>query len=91
LSLAAPSQGELAAPLELKANEPKPQSRREVFDPDSGAFMDVPIYARAGLAPGAHIKGPAVIAEDDTSTVISPSFEARIDRFGYIELNRREG
>ena len=41
------------------------------------------------LAPGAHIKGPAIIAEDDTTTVISPSFDATIDRFGYIELNRR--
>ncbi len=42
------------------------------------------------LAPGAAIRGPAVIAEDDTSTVVSPSFDARIDRFGYIELTRRE-
>jgi hypothetical protein len=31
-----------------------------------------------------------VIAEDETSTVISPLFGARIDRFGYIELIRRE-
>ena len=31
-----------------------------------------------------------VIAEDDTSTVVSPLFDARIDRFGYIELTRRE-
>jgi N-methylhydantoinase A len=35
------------------------------------------------------VSGPAVIAEDDTSTVISPRFDARIDGFGYIELNRR--
>jgi N-methylhydantoinase A len=91
LSLVAPSQGELAIPVEIEPSQPKPQSRRQVFDPDSGVFMDVPIYARADLAPGAHIEGPAVIAEDDTSTVISPSFEARIDRFGYIALIRREG
>jgi hypothetical protein len=30
-----------------------------------------------------------VIAEDDTSTVVSPRFDARVDGFGYIELNRR--
>jgi hypothetical protein len=31
-----------------------------------------------------------VIAEDETSTVVSPRFDARIDRFGYIELTRNE-
>jgi hypothetical protein len=30
-----------------------------------------------------------VIAEDETSTVVSPLFDARIDRFGYIEMTRR--
>ena len=36
------------------------------------------------------IPGPAVIVEDETSTVVSRAFEARIDaRFGYIELTRK--
>ena len=53
-------------------------------------FQDVPIYWRGDLAPGARVAGPAVIAEDDTSTIVSALFDARIDRFGYIELIRRE-
>ena len=76
--------------VEIKTTEPKPKSRRQVFDPASGEFLDVPIYWRPDLAPGARISGPAVIAEDDTSTVLSPLFDAWIDRFGYIELTRRE-
>jgi N-methylhydantoinase A len=90
LSLSAPSHGELEAPAAEKPGEAKPRARRQIFDPASGAFMDTPIYFRAELVPGARIQGPAVIAEDDTSTVISPAFEAKIDRFGYIELTRRE-
>jgi N-methylhydantoinase A len=90
VAIAAPAEGELAAAVETKSTEPKPHTRRPVFDPASGEFLDVPIYWRPDLAPGAHIRGPAVIAEDDTSTVVSPSFDARIDRFGYIELIRRE-
>ncbi len=62
-----------------------------MFDVDAGEFREVPIYWRPDLAPGARISGPAVIAENDTSTVVSPLFDARIDRFGYIELIRREG
>jgi hypothetical protein len=30
-----------------------------------------------------------VIVEDETSTVVSGHFDARIDAFGYIELTRR--
>src|SRR5712691_7764536 len=90
VAVSAPGEGSLAAPAPERPAEPKPRSRRGVFYPDSGAFRDVPIYWRGDLAPGAHIRGPAVIAEDETSTVVSPLFDARMDRFGYIELTRRE-
>ena len=63
----------------------------------AAAACSIPAAANSGradlsaadLAPGACIRGPAVIAEDETSTVVSPRFDARIDGFGYIELNRR--
>jgi N-methylhydantoinase A len=90
LSLSAPAEGRLAEPSAERPTEPKPRQHRPVFDPDSGEFADVPIYWRADLAPGARIHGPAVIAEEETSTVVSASFDARIDRFGYIEMTRRE-
>lgn len=90
LSLSAPSQGELAVAAELKRAQPKPAARRPVFDPNSGTFIDTPIYNRDELAPGACVKGPAIIVEADTTTVISVTFDATIDRFGYIELNRRD-
>ena len=79
VSLGAPVEGALAvaaptlpSPASGKGgDEPKPRARRPVFDPQKGEFEDVPIYWRADLKPGAHIAGPAVIAEDDTSTVVS--------------------
>ncbi len=91
ISVDASAEGELAIAIETKSTMPKPKSRRPVFDPVSGEFQDVPIYWRNDLAPGARISGPAVIAENDTSTVVSPVFDAHIDKFGYIELVRREG
>ncbi len=90
LTLSAPSEGELAKPLPVKADKPKPSGKRRVFDPNAGEFLQVPIFWRPDLKPGMELRGPAVIAEDDTSTVVSPLFNARIDRFGYIELFRRE-
>jgi len=90
LTVSAPPEGELARPAPAKANKPKPRGRRLVFDPNAGEFHDVPVFWRPDLKPGAQLKGPAVIAEDETSTVISSLFEAHIDRFGYIELTRHE-
>jgi N-methylhydantoinase A len=90
LSLSAPSEGELATAADLKAAKPEPVARRQVFDPDSGAFIETSVYDRHRLAPGARITGPAIVVEADTTTVISVTFDAAIDRFGYIELIRRD-
>ena len=91
VAVSAPAEGELAAAVQTQSTQPQPKSRRQVFEPQTGEFADVPIYWRSDLAPGARISGPAVIAENDTSTVVSRQFDARIDKFGYIELLRREG
>ena len=66
---------------------PEPARTRPVFDPETGEFIEVAIYERRDLWPGAVIPGPAVIVEDETSTVVSRIFDARVDALGYIELN----
>jgi N-methylhydantoinase A len=90
VTISTPAQGELASAMPIRPSEPKPRAQRALFDPQAGEFQDVAIYWRSDLAPGATIAGPAVIAEDDTSTVVSPLFEAQVDKFGYIALTRRE-
>ena len=84
------------APLE-EAAPPKapegfaaaPARKRPLFDPETGEFSEVAIYERNSLVAGARMAGPAVIVEDETSTVIGRNFDARIDAYGYIELRRR--
>jgi len=80
--------GEEEAPPEPPHSRPEPSRRRAVFDPDRAEFVEVAIYERAALSPGAAIAGPAVIVEDETSTVVSRTFQARIDARGYIEMTR---
>ncbi len=67
---------------------PKPVARRQVFDAGRSRFVQVPVYQRTDLKPGAEIQGPAIIMESETSTVVSSGFDARVDRYGYIECNR---
>jgi N-methylhydantoinase A len=88
LSAPVPSETAPAAPG-AEPYSPKSASPRPVFDPETGEFIEVAIYERRNLKPGAFIPGPAVITEGETSTVVSRIFDARIDTFGYIELARR--
>ena len=76
-------------PPEPPPSYPEPARRRPVFDPERAEFVEVAIHDRAALSPGAVIAGPAVIVEDETSTVVGRAFAARIDARGYIELVRR--
>jgi N-methylhydantoinase A len=67
----------------------RPAGTRRLFDPGTGDSRDVPVYDRPGLKPGAAIAGPAVIVEDETTTVVGDGFDAAINALGYIVLQRR--
>jgi len=58
--------------------------RRPVFFPQLDGFADTPVYARAGLAPGQTIGGPALIEEAESTAVIGPSAEIMLDRFANL-------
>jgi len=68
---------------------PSPDGSRAFFDGRAGAFVDVPVYRRAHLRAGVRVPGPAIITEDETSTFITASFNARIDGAGCIVMERR--
>ncbi len=66
------------------------EGNRRVFDPASGAYLDAKIYSRDKLKPGARVVGPAIITEDETSTVVTPLFNAQMDGQGALVLTRKE-
>jgi N-methylhydantoinase A len=68
---------------------PKPSGVRAVFDGRAGRTVDVPLYRREAMAPGAALAGPAIIAEDETSTFVAASFAAHIDAAGCIVMQRK--
>jgi N-methylhydantoinase A len=88
LSAPVPTETKTAAPVSARYS-PEPARLRSVFDPETGEFIEVAIHDRRDLKTGALIPGPAIIVEDETSTVVSRLFDARIDAFGYIELTRQ--
>jgi N-methylhydantoinase A len=39
---------------------------------------------------GARVSGPAIIAEDETSTLIGPGWRALVNGLGYLEIVQKE-
>ncbi|RJT40599.1 hydantoinase/oxoprolinase family protein [Mesorhizobium waimense] len=63
---------------------------REVFDPGTGTMQTTAIVERTSLAAGDRVKGPAVIVERETSTVVSTPFDAVMQSDGAILMIRKE-
>lgn len=48
----------------------------------------VPLLLRAGLAPGARVDGPAIIAEDTSTTWLARGWSGKVDDAGNLRLER---
>jgi N-methylhydantoinase A len=68
---------------------PAADGSRSFFDGRAAKAIDVPLYRRERMGPGVRVVGPAIIAEDETSTFVTASFDARIDAAGCIVMERR--
>jgi len=59
-----------------------------VRDTTTGEVAPWGVYDRTAFKPGARIAGPAIIAEDETSTLVCPGWSATMNGLGYIELTQ---
>lgn len=62
---------------------------RAVFDPASGKELETAIIPRRTLSAGDEIIGPAVIVEDETSTIVTSLFDAVIQNDGTILIKKK--
>ena len=88
LRLAARQDPPIPCPAAPPDFEPEAASWRRMFDPAEGVMREVPVHHRGDLAPGALIRGPAIISEDETTTVVLDEFTARINALGHILITR---
>ena len=54
----------------------------------SAGFSPTPCYDRSRLAPGMTLDGPALVDQDDATSLIAPGFRARVDHAHNILLER---
>lgn len=65
-------------------------NKRQTFDAGRRATMSAQEVRREDLSPGTTIEGPAVITEDETSTIVSASFRATMQTDGALLIARKE-
>ena len=75
---------------EAAASTAKASRTQLVRDTATGEVTEWAIYDRAALAPGASFAGPAIVEEDETSTLIAPGWTCRVDPRGYLELEHKD-
>ncbi|HEY1933283.1 MAG TPA: hydantoinase/oxoprolinase family protein [Acetobacteraceae bacterium] len=59
---------------------------RQVRDTTTGDVSEWSVFDRTALTPGACVKGPSIVAEDETSTLVGPGWSATVNGLGYIVL-----
>jgi 5-oxoprolinase (ATP-hydrolysing) len=55
-----------------------------------GAPVDAPVFVRESLGAGALVRGPALIVEENATTVVERHWRAVIDPFGHLVLKREK-
>ncbi|MFZ4155357.1 hydantoinase B/oxoprolinase family protein [Streptomyces pseudogriseolus] len=75
LSALAPWSGRPAAPVTVRLHT-------------GGAWRDVPLHRREDLPPGETVTGPAIIAEDGSTTVVDDGWRAATTDDGHLVMER---
>jgi N-methylhydantoinase A len=66
--------------------EPQSSQTQLVRDTSSGATSLWAVYDRTAMTPGDRISGPAIISEDETSTLVGPGWQAFVNNLRYLEI-----
>ncbi|MCP5151267.1 MAG: hydantoinase B/oxoprolinase family protein [Ectothiorhodospiraceae bacterium] len=78
-----------AAPASEAADGmPEPVDRVEVYT--AGRTWDTAVHDRARLRPGHVVDGPAIVREDNATTVIEPGWRAEVTALDHLVLTRTE-
>jgi N-methylhydantoinase A len=83
-----PDTGEPAADVS-NVSAPPAAGERLIFDHRTRGFVPYRVYRREQIPAGSRISGPAAIVEDETSTLVTASFDAIVAPSGAIVLERR--
>jgi N-methylhydantoinase A len=83
-SVAAVPQASVATPPSPATRNGKPIGMREAYLGER--FASTPVYDRRHIDAGAVVEGPAILVQDDSTTVVHPGQTARVVALGQLEI-----
>jgi N-methylhydantoinase A len=66
------------------------KSQRAIYLPEDHAFVEVPVFDRYQLRPGARFGGPAIVEERESTLVLGRNARARVDEYLNVVVDLRE-
>lgn len=60
------------------------KGERQVYIPEAGGLTACPVHDRYRLGPGLAVRGPAIVEERETTVVLLPGDEARVDEYASL-------
>jgi N-methylhydantoinase A/oxoprolinase/acetone carboxylase beta subunit len=60
------------------------KGRRRAYFPETGGWIDCPIYDRYKLAAGLSVAGPAIVEERESTSVLPPATVATVDEYANL-------
>ncbi len=75
------------APVARRAHAAS-RARQVVRMYSAGAWHDTPLHVRADLAPGHTVSGPAIISEQNQTTVVESGWQAEVTELDHLVLKR---
>ena len=91
LTVSTPPAAAQAATLPSRESAARAHATRDVWDPATGRHIAFAVHWRFDLAPGAVAAGPALIVENETTTLVPPGWNARVDSAGHLRLQALAG
>ena len=75
--------------IEKGTGEPSPVGKRPVYFGEYRKYVETPVFQRKNLLSSHVIKGPAVVEQMDSTTVILPDHQAVVDDVGSLIIRKK--
>lgn len=76
------------AELPTTSTPAEPASMADIFL--DGARRNARVFARSELAPGHGFSGPAIVVQDDCTTIVPPGLDVRVDGWGNLLIEAED-
>ena len=62
----------------------------DLYDPVQGAEVPAGLYLRSDLRPGDYLSGPALIVEEQTTSMVTSAYAMIVNQLGHLIMQRRD-